>query len=529
MASSGPGDSSCSINQVSDSSTDVNSHEYCSKEQSTISCLSPLSSNHVKDESSKQTPLFDALGEESPNGGQELASQPLDVNLDRTSDRDVAVSEMYKQTKTTISPEKRAALQVLYQKHGSHQSVIWYSAQSEIPRSIVSKFITFMEHGLDVRNLSYRAPCKARMAKTTRFSPVMSMKGSRTEVFSVASPIQLNTVQTNLGSSILHTDLNNLVLQKKDEIVKKNVADTEKAPESKRKRRGNDITKDTAESMERPHKQRTSRQQQHPNKTPEGSASEILSCTPMRCKVETEQLRKNRSNNREILSARVTFLRIEFSSPLTPRIISQLSNQEAKRAQLDFIERYRTALVEGRTAMFISADHYDLYVSGSENLISLSLLSLFSSDGEIFCELFLDLIGNEVISEWITHVLQTQFSNKVPLIVTTHEILSTLPNHFLSNSLSIAYSSILDVLSPVKHMMEIWEHRVKFYSLLNTNQTVEELLEQLSTEFLTLPKTSLLGKLAEIRERVWWEVYSSTWSETSRPKTESSASEVLAQ
>lgn len=98
MASSGPGDSSCSINQVSDSSTDVNSHEYCSKEQSTISCLSPLSSNHVKDESSKQTPLLTRLVR-SPQRGQELASQPLDVNLDRTSDRDVAVSEMYKQTK----------------------------------------------------------------------------------------------------------------------------------------------------------------------------------------------------------------------------------------------------------------------------------------------------------------------------------------------------------------------------------------------------------------------------------------------
>ncbi|EFO64452.1 Hypothetical protein GLP15_1388 [Giardia lamblia P15] len=524
MANSGLSDS-CSINQVSDSFTDAHNHEYCSKEQSAISCLSPLSSNHVKDESSKQTPLFDVFGEESPNEGQEPVSQPLEVDLNRTTDRNMAVSEMYKQTKTTISPEKRAALQVLYQKHGSRQSVIWYSAQSEIPRSIVSKFITFMEHGLDVRNLSYRAPCKTRMAKTTRFSPVMSMKGSRAEVFSVASPIQLNTVQTNLGSSILHNDLNNLVLQKRDEIVKKNVADTEKMPENKRKRRGNDITKDTVESTERPHKQRPQKQQQYSNKTPEGSASEIPSYIPIRCKVETEQLRKNRDNNRETLSARVRFLRIDFSSPLTPRIINQLSSQDARRAQLDFIERYRAALAEGRTAMFISADRYDLYVSGSKNSISLSLLSLFSSDGEMFCEIFLGLVGNEVISEWIMHVLQAQFGNKVPLIVTTHEILSALPNHFLS----LAYSSILEVLSPAKHMMEIWEHRVKFYSLLNTNQTVEELLEQFSTEFLTLPKTSLLGKLAEIREYVWWEVYSSTWTETAKPKTESSASEVLAQ
>lgn len=502
-------DSSHSMNQVSDTSSGTQEPDDLNKEQSTISYLSPLSSEPVKDDSPQKLPFPGPLAEDSGNEDQELMSQPPGVITDSASEQSLAITEMYKQTKTTISPERRAALQALYQKHGSNQSALWYSAQTDIPRITMSKFITFMEHGLDLCNLSYRIPRKTGIAKVAKASPTPSSKGFRPEFFSMASPIQLNTVQTNLGSAILNRELSNIVLERKDELVKRTAEDTGKTTESRKKQRN--AKRSGVGPKEHIQKDRTLRQrhkQLEPqlDKVSKTGVLETTSHTLMRNRVETEQLRRNREDNRELLSNQITFIRIEHSPNLTSEAISELSDQEAKHVQIDFVERYRRALVEGRTAMFVSDDHYNMYLGGLESPIALSLLSLVSSDGDMFCELFLGLVSKEVIKKWVMHVLQMQFSDKAPLIIADHEVLSVLPNTLPS----ITYSHVLERLSPVRHMTEIWEQRVKFYGLLNTSQTVEHLMDQFSTEFLTLPQTSLLGKLAEIREHVWWNLYNPT-------------------
>lgn len=494
MTDSSSIDLSFSINLAS------NSREDDSKDQSVISSRS---SSQVKDESPRQALSSDSLTEESVNEDQETVAQPSVLTADSTSKQNISTTDVYKRTKTTIPHDKRAALHVLYQKHGVQQPVEWYSEQTKIRKSAVSKFMDLMKHGIDVRKLSYRSPNKPRINKTSKFPPIVSMKEIKPEIFSLAPPIQLSTMQTGLDSSLFRGDLNNLVLQKKDEIISKHIVDAGQKVEGKRKQKVNDAKMRDIEFK------KNAQQQQHGLTLKEP----ILEITPhitVYNSTETEQLRKNRESNPEILSSRVAFSHIDLSLLSITRAVSQLSSQEAKRIQLSFIEKYRRALVEGQTVFFASINRYDMHVSYSRNpegSISLSLLSLFSSGCDIFCELFLGIVTDELIKEWITCVLESQFSNKAPLIVATDEILNTLPESLPS----IRHSSATEVLSPVKYMIDIWEKRIKFYSVLSENQTVKELLDQFSMELQTLPRTSLLKKLAEIRECVWWDICSSTW------------------